>query len=259
MTVPAADSVRLCYDSFTDLLAELRPEEWDMASLCPGWTVKDVAAHLAGIERALAGWAPSGEDPPPFDTIGAYMQQARGRSGAELLADLNATLERRRAELEAMSDADFDAASWTPVGIQTYGRFMAVRTFDFWVHEQDIRVPLGRPGHLDGPAAEMSLEEVRLSLGYIVGKKARVPDGRSVAIVLTGPLTGRLCAVVDGRARAVDHLDQPDATVTTDFLTFMLLACGRIDPEDPISDGRVTYAGDAALADRLARNLAFTF
>lgn len=259
MTIPAVTNLLHCFDTFTELCASLSEDEWATPSLCPGWSVKDVAAHLAGIEKALRGWSPSVEQPPPFDTIGPYMQTARTWSGAQLLDDMRATLADRRAELGAMDDAAFDAASWTPVGAATYGRFMAVRTFDFWVHEQDIRVPVGKPGHLTGGAAELSLEEVRMSIGYIVGKRAGVPDGRSVKIVLTGPTTGELNAVVDGRARGVEHLEDPDATVTTDFLTFMLLACGRIDPQGPIGEGKVTYAGDAALADQLARNLRFTF
>ncbi|MCC6437341.1 MAG: maleylpyruvate isomerase family mycothiol-dependent enzyme [Acidimicrobiales bacterium] len=259
MTTPAVTNLLHCFDTFTELCSSLSDAEWATPSLCPGWSVQDVAAHLAGIEKALLGWPPSVENPPPFDTIGPYMQTARGWSGAQLLDDLRTTLTGRRAELAAMDDAAFDAPSWTPVGNATYGRFMAVRTFDFWVHEQDIRVPVGKPGHLTGGAAEMSLDEVRMSMGYIVGKRAGIPDGNSVKVVITGPISAELCAVVDGRARAVPTLEHPDATVTTDLLTFMLLACGRIDPEGPISSGAVTYAGDAALADQLARNLRFTF
>ncbi len=269
MTIPAVTNLLQCFDSFSALCGELSEQEWSTPSLCPGWEVRDVVAHLAGIEHALTCWVPSAEDPPPFKDIAAYMERARSWTGAELVADLNDVLARRRAELTGteltgagltgMDEAAFDAVSWTPVGVQTYGRFMAVRNFDFWVHEQDIRVPLARPGHLHGPAAEMALDEVRLSWGYIIGKRANIPDGRSVKMTLTGPVTAELSAVVDGRARAVDHLEHPDATVTTDSLTFMLLACGRIDPDEPISQGQVTFAGDAALADQLARNLRFTF
>ncbi|MFN0027361.1 MAG: maleylpyruvate isomerase family mycothiol-dependent enzyme [Acidimicrobiales bacterium] len=259
MTIPAVTNLLQCFDSFSQLCGELSEADWSTPSLCPGWEVRDVVAHLAGIEHALDGWPPSAENPPPFQNIATYMEQARSWSGAELLADLNDVLARRRTELHGMDDATFDAVSWTPVGVQTYGRFMAVRNFDFWVHEQDIRVPVGKPGHLDGPAAEMALDEVRLSWGYIIGKRANIPDGRSVKMVLTGPMTAELSAVVEGRARAVDRLEHPDATVTTDSLTFMLLACGRIDPAEPIDGGKVTYAGDRALADQLARNLRFTF
>lgn len=259
MTIPAVTNLLQCFDSFSALCGELSDAEWSTPSLCPGWEVRDVVAHLAGIEHALSGWAPSADDPPPFNEIAGYMERARSWTAAELVADLSDVLTRRRAELISMVDATFEAVSWTPVGVQTYGRFMAVRNFDFWVHEQDVRVPLGRPGHLHGPAAEMALDEVRLSWGYIIGKRANIPEGRSVKIVLTGPLTGELSAVVDGRARAVDRLDNPDATVTTDSLTFMLLACGRIDPSEPIEQGKVTCAGDNAVADQLARNLRFTF
>lgn len=259
MTIEPVTNLLHCFDTFTELCASLGDADWATPSLCPGWSVQDVAAHLAGIERALLGWTPSVEHPPPFDTIGPYMQTARGWSGAQLLDDLRTTLAARRAELLALDDAAFEAPSWTPVGNATYGRFMAVRTFDFWVHEQDIRVPVGKPGHLSGGAAAMSLHEVRMSMGYIVGKRAGIPDGKSVKIVVTGAIPAELCAVVDGRARGVDTLEHPDATVTTDLLTFMLLACGRIDPEEPIGRGAVTYAGDAALADQLARNLRFTF
>ena len=33
--------------------------------------------------------------------------------------------------------------SFTPAGKDTYGRFMQIRVFDCWLHEQDIRDALG--------------------------------------------------------------------------------------------------------------------
>ena len=121
-----------------------------------------------------------------------------------------------------------------------------------------MRVPLDRPGHVGGPAADMALDQVRSSFGYIVGKRAGVPDGRSITIRLTGPVTAELSAVVEGRARMVDHLEHPDAELTTDFLTFMLLACGRVDPNEILERGLVRLEGDPELAERLARGLRFT-
>jgi hypothetical protein len=135
---------------------------------------------------------------------------------------------------------------------------MEIRVFDNWVHERDIRVPLGIPGDDSGPTAEKSLDEVHNSLGYIVGKKIGLEDGASIAFEITGPVTRRMMVKVDGRAAVVDDLPGPDATLTTDFLTFMLLACGRIDPEVPIADGRVTWTGDDDIGGRAARNLRFT-
>ena len=47
-----------------------------------------------------------------------------------------------------------------------YREFMRVRVMDSWVHEQDIRVATGRPGHDSGPAAQLSID--RLCVGHAV-------------------------------------------------------------------------------------------
>ncbi|HEY3941179.1 MAG TPA: maleylpyruvate isomerase family mycothiol-dependent enzyme [Acidimicrobiales bacterium] len=258
MPTAAVSNLAECADSLLALLGDLSDGEWEAQSLCPEWRVRDVVSHLGGIESALLGWRPEGERPAPFELVEPWMRAAREWSHAALLARFAAVLAERREELGSMEEADFAATSWTPVGIQTYGGFMAIRVFDFWVHEQDIRVPLDRPGHQGGPAAEMALDQVRSSFGYIVGKRAGVPDGRAVTIDLTGPVTARLSAIVEGRARVVDHLEHPDAVLTTDFLTFMLLACGRVDPTEILQRGLVRCEGDPALADQLARGLRFT-
>jgi hypothetical protein len=148
--------------------------------------------------------------------------------------------------------------SWTPVGVKTYGRFLEIRIFDLWVHERDITTPLHWPADDAGPRAEIALGEVAGSLGYIVGKKIGLPDGTSIVFHLTGPVARDLSVVVDGRAKVVDHVDAPDVELTTDTVTFIQLACGRLDPQQPIDSGAVTWTGDSSLGDRAARNLRFT-
>ena len=258
MSVHEVDCLFESMDSVLALLGELDETDWQVQSLCPAWNVRDVVAHLDGIEEALRGWRPAGEAPAPFEMVGKVFDEVEDWSPDRLLSRFRAVLADRQTELLAADPTLFDQVSWTPVGVQTYGRFMAIRNFDFWVHEQDIRVPLGRPGHTSGPAAELALDEVRRSFGYIVGKRAAIPDGSSVLVELSGPIEGQLAAVVDGRARVVDDLDHPDAILRTDFLTFMLLACGRIDPETPLAGGDIELRGNKELAGQLAHNLRFT-
>ena len=38
----------------TDILVDLSEQEWRSASLCPGWTVRDVAAHLTFAEGRVS-------------------------------------------------------------------------------------------------------------------------------------------------------------------------------------------------------------
>ena len=252
-TIANLDTV---YDSFGAVLDDLTPTQWTAQSLCPAWTMHGVAAHVTAIETVLLGWRP--DDEHPFTTLPAVSTELSALSPDELRARYHDVVSRRRDELQTMTDEQFDASSITPVGPGTYGRFMEIRVFDIWVHERDIRVPLDLPGDDSGPAAEMSLDEVHNSLGYIVGKKIGLPDGSGIAIHLTGPMTRRLCAKVDGRASRVDELTTPDVTLTTDSTTFMLLACGRIDPDEAIHDTRITWNGDPELGAHAARHLAFT-
>ena len=43
------------WDSIDNLCQSLKPEEWDITTDCPGWSVKDCVSHLIGIEHRLLG------------------------------------------------------------------------------------------------------------------------------------------------------------------------------------------------------------
>ncbi|MEM9561815.1 MAG: maleylpyruvate isomerase family mycothiol-dependent enzyme [Actinomycetota bacterium] len=249
----------ICYDAVDELMGALAAENWGVQSLCPEWSVREVVAHLASVEQAILGWRPtSADDALPFETIGPWTSEAMAWSNERLVTEARALFAARRAELDELDDEQFAVTCPTPVGPATYGRFMDVRVFDFWVHERDITTPLGRATDDGGPAAESATDEVALSIGYIVGKKIGLPDGMSIAFHLTGPVTRSIYAAVDGRAGRVDHIDDPSVEVSVDSLTFVQLACGRIDPQGPIEAGRITWTGDGEWGERAARNLAFT-
>ncbi|MGB2922028.1 MAG: maleylpyruvate isomerase family mycothiol-dependent enzyme [Mycobacterium sp.] len=248
------DALQHCYAAFETLCADLSDDEWQAQSLCPDWTVRGVVDHVTSIEAVMAGWLPDDEKtPPPFEKAGEFLADTTAYP-----AKVRAVYDHRRRDLAALSDVDLNRPCWTPVGPATYGRFLAIRVFDFWVHERDITTPLGRATDDTGVAAEIALAEVENSIGYIVGKKVGLPDGKSLTFDLTGPLTRRLHVAVDGRAARVDHVDDPDVTVTTDSTTFIQLACGRIDPQAQIDSGTIRWTGDDELGDRAARNLRFT-
>ena len=252
-------NMSICFDSIIDLCEGLDESQWATQSLCPDWDVAAALAHLVAIEKALVDITEPGLDVPlDFAAIGETMKTLTAGPGADVLAEAKAVFAARADQLAAVDDTFWDTPSWTPVGPQTYGRFMAIRVFDLWVHEQDMRVPLGIPGHLDGPAAEMALDEVHRSLGYIMGKKVGLADGQSAAIHVTGGAGADLFVAVDGRAAVVEELTNPTMSLTLDHQAFLLLACGRVDPQSIIDEGRIERAGDIELADRASRNLAFT-
>jgi uncharacterized protein (TIGR03083 family) len=198
--------------AITDLLGQLDAAAWSAPAL-PGWNVHDVVAHLVGTERMLAGAQlpplPAGAQAAEHvrNDIGraneAWVSSLRELSNAELLSEFRDATAQRLGALAAMSVADFCAPSWTPAGEGTYGRWMQIRIFDCWMHEQDIRMAVGLPGNEDGPAAQRSLDEVVGALGYIIGKRGRAPDGSAILISLTGPIERELRVLTAGRAKVV--------------------------------------------------------
>jgi uncharacterized protein (TIGR03083 family) len=234
-----------------DLAAGLDAAAWSAPAL-PGWDVHDVLAHMVGTERMLDGAAlPQGPDSNDAaghvrNDIGkaneAWVISLRDRSHAELLADFRAITAKRLASLTAMSTEEFYRPSWTPAGDGTYGRWMEIRVFDCWMHEQDIRAAAGVAGNEAGPAAEQSLAEVVGALGYIIGKRGKSPDGSSVLIRLTGPIERELYVVTSGRAKVVSALDgEPTAMIALPSSLFLRLAGGRLDPEGASDKPRVHH------------------
>ncbi len=250
------EALRTSYTSFAQVMGELTPEQWEAQSLCPEWDMRGVLFHAAVIEEGLLGWRPG--DGNPFAAMGRIGDELAPLGNQALLERFVTVTADRLVELEAMGDEEFAADSITPVGPATYGRFMEIRVFDLWVHERDVRVPLGLPGDDSGPAAEIALDEVHASMGYIVGKKIGLADGSSIVFELSGGTPRTIAVAVEGRAKVVDAVAAPTVTVRMDSLTFVLLACGRIDPEGPLADGRIEIDGDPELGRHAASHLAFT-
>jgi uncharacterized protein (TIGR03083 family) len=247
------------YASIEKLCALMSAAQWRAQSLCPDWTTRAVVGHLASVEYMLAGWMPASIDEvPSFDRVMAFTRQTADLDDAAFAARVAEVFGQRRTDLAALGEDDLSRPSWTPIGPATYGSFMILRVFDFWVHERDITTPLGLPTDDGDTRAEMALAQVERSLGYIVGKKVGLPDGSSIAFHLTGPLRRDFYVTVDGRAKVVGHIDRPAVELTTDSLTFVQLACGRIDPQQQIDAGLVSWTGDAEFGDRAARNLRYT-
>jgi uncharacterized protein (TIGR03083 family) len=188
--------------SLADLLEGLSAEEWERPSLCAGWRVRDVAAHLAlahtGLAAAGVAMVRAGGS---FDRM--IRDSARRHAAAppaQLVAELRAMVgSRRRApgvtHLEPM--------------------------LDVLVHGQDIALPLGRRRAMPLEAATAAatriwtmtwplssafrarsrlrgLELVATDAPWSVGTGARV-DGPAEALLL----------LLAGRTAALDRLTGP--------------------------------------------------
>jgi len=264
-TVEALNEV---WASIGDLLARLTGEQWHLQTPLPGWDVQDNVAHIAGTEAMLLGEpAPDVEvdrtavhirnDTGAFNE--AWVVGMRGLSPDEMRSRFAETTARRLDALRAMPQDEWDAESFTPAGRSTYGRFMQIRVFDCWLHEQDIRDAVGEPGHESGLAVEVTLDELTTAMGFVVGKRAAVGPGNRITFSLTdgGVIVRQIHVEVDERARVVPSLAAPaTATLVLPVGVMTRLAAGRV----PVADVRakVTVVGDERLAGAVLDNLAYT-
>ncbi len=272
MTDALVDRLEEVWNDIDGVCAGLTAEEWNTPTDCPGWTVFDNVAHMIGTERMLAGEQPSAAPGAGADAahvrndIGKANEQwiasYNGWNGPQLLGEFRAVTARRLETLRAMTPEQWDAEGFTPEGPGPYRQFMAIRVFDCWYHDEDIREAVGRPGFLEGEVADLSLARIPpKGLGYVVGKKAGAPAGSVVVFTIEGTpeIVAAISVPPEGRAVLLDDVPAaPTAHITTDRRTFARLAGGRWTGALAREHGVVRVEGDTALADRIVDNMAFT-
>lgn len=262
------DGLEAVWTSLRTLLTELSDEQWAASTALPGWDVQANVAHVVGTEMMLLGES-APEDPADGDAktdhvrndIGEFnevwVRALADRSPAEVLTAFDEVVSRRLAVLHAMPLDEWDAESFTPAGRDTYGRFMQIRVFDCWFHEQDIRQAVDQPGHNSGPAVDVTLDEVSTALGFVVGKRAGAPQGSTVVFELTGDGGRTIHVEVAERARLVEALDVPaTVTISMPVVPFTRLCGGRTAFDSVRSI--ISIRGDDELAQKILANLAYT-
>ena len=265
---PVLGLLREVWESLADLCRPFSERQWELATDCPGWSVKDNVSHMVGTERILLGETPPpAPDPMPphvHNPIGevneAWVTARRGTPGADVLDEFVDVTGRRLAILGGLAESSWAQIGWSPIGQVPYRDFMAIRVFDCYTHELDIRRAVGIAGHLDGPLADFAVGRVVQALPFVLGKKVAPADGTIVRWEVTrgGTAPPRVATVevLDGRGAMVDDtsgMRGPAVRLRMDTETFLKLGCGRGDPrQEPVE-----VEGDRDLAGAIVQSMAF--
>ena len=178
--------------SLTDLLEQLADEEWLQPSLCAGWTVRDVAAHLT-LQQLGPGatlgmmlrWQGS------LDRTIQHVARLRAvtLTTRQIIAEIRGTIGSRR---------------------HTFGVTYLETLTDILVHSQDIALPLGRRLGIPPDAAAVAASRV-LSMR----RPPPLPSARKMAGV-------RLSATDTSWSAG----DGPE--VRAPMAALLLVCCGRL-------------------------------
>ena len=115
---------------------------------CPGWTVRDLLAHLAGLPADIAAGRVEGAGTDPW-------------TAAQVAARRDATLDEVLAEWETHASALEGFLPSMP---------RPLPAIDVVCHEHDIRGALGMPGESDREAVDFVLENGLSAVAHRIGK-----------------------------------------------------------------------------------------
>ena len=142
------------HDAFIDDLAGLSEQQWSAPTACPGWSVTDLAAHVANgltniAELVTNGLA--GRDRPPAklagtDMIGVFRAEhartaALGRVG--MLAALRERAAAFYALIEPLTEEQAATICWFYRGPMPVSALVGIRAGDTVIHRADVRRAVG--------------------------------------------------------------------------------------------------------------------
>ncbi|GAB7103093.1 maleylpyruvate isomerase family mycothiol-dependent enzyme [Streptomyces phaeofaciens JCM 4814] len=265
---PYADAWTHSIEGISELVQPLVEGEWNWRTPCPGWSVRDVVSHVIGLDTEMYG------DPRPIHSLPRdlyhvttefqrYMEMQvdvrRHHTAPEMTSELELSIIRRNRQLRNETRQPGTVVRG-PLGTElTLEESMRSHAFNVWVHEQDLRAALGRPGNLDSPGAHIARDVLLGELPAVVAERADAPRSSAVVFDVHGPIEFLRTIRVDiqgrGTLETVPALG-PAAAFSLDWETFVRLACGRVTPE-AVAD-RVKAEGDPRLTAAILRNFAVT-
>jgi uncharacterized protein (TIGR03083 family) len=243
--------------SLESVLSTLTPEQWSAPTGCPGWDVQDVASHVIGVEKDIAGESRPDHVLPEGlahvrDDNGRFMELPvdfrRGVPSREILEELGGVMRAGVAARRA-SDRDPDEPTDGPFGWRMpYWRLLSIRVFDCFAHEQDVRRAVGIAGNLDGKAATIVGGMFGEMLPGILPSRVEELAERRVTISVVDP------APPMKRELEIGQGDEATAKITLPFAELVALVCGRSDVQRHL----IEVSGDVPLGERVLTQLAVT-
>jgi uncharacterized protein (TIGR03083 family) len=250
------------------LLGDLSPADWEAPTVCPGWSVKDVAAHLLGDDIGRLSWGRDDYVNPAFAadldiaTLPGLVA-AIDRQNAVWVTGARRISPRLLIELLEMTgeltEAYFASLDMTALGmpVNWAGPEPAPVWLDVareyterWVHQQHIRDAVGKPGLKErrwfAPVLETFVRGLARPLTNVAA-----PAGTALRLTITGDAGGEWVAQRHEDGWRLGIAPALTATATVVFgqeIAWRLFTKG-IDPHEARQAAHTD--GDPDLAERV--------
>lgn len=230
------EHVRIATIDFTTALATTDPAA-EVAS-CPGWTVRDLVAHLGNVHTWAADVVASGDaveqgDARPGDDLSEWYADRAGRM------------------VDVLLEADPDAACWNFAGVhETTAFWFRRQTHEVRMHLVDLDLVAGRSTMLLPEQAADAISETFEVFGPRLFARGVVVDlPTPVSLVATDSEDAwTLTPVPDGPPQ-IAYEATSQTRLVGDAGALWRLLWRRGDPRD--EDGGVRREGDADAIERL--------
>ncbi|MEV6139659.1 maleylpyruvate isomerase family mycothiol-dependent enzyme [Nocardia sp. NPDC051990] len=251
-----------------ELLWSLDSADWAKPTVCPGWAVQDVTAHILNDYLRRISGSRDRHNGAVFDdgeTLPAYLARVNGefvramrQTSPHLLIDLLAHLGPQLDLVWAATDLTGPAhlhVSWAGPGASPAWLDIARDYTEFWVHQQQIRDAVSHAGADEVSLLRPVLVTFLHALPVTLRDRIR-PRGTAVQVDITGPAGGRWTVVSDGSGWDLTDADadEPAASVRMDQDTLWRLATRGITVDQ--ARQRSELRGDRELTESATTLLA---
>jgi uncharacterized protein (TIGR03083 family) len=251
-------------DSLVALLAGLSETMWQQPTACQGWSVKDVALHLLGVEVGILSRKRDRFVPPTkpiqdpealvafVNDLNATWVQATQRLSPRLLCDLMRFTGTQVNDYFQTLDphALGGPVSWAGPGPAPVWLDLAREYTERWHHQQHIRDAVGRPGLKEQRFLAPVLDTFVRAWPHTF-RDVGAPEGTLVALTISGESGGQWFLHRQGnRWELCLEADQtPDASVALDEDIAWRLFTAGVRREQALAGTRI--GGDPALGHKV--------
>ena len=192
-----------------ELLASLTSAEWELPTVAPEWSVRDVAAHLLDTAlRKLSG----GRDQCRVERVDIRTPQdvvvlvnRLNKEGVTVYRRLSPRVLTQLMEVACAQTAEFyeslDPFATAAIGVSWAGEMTSLVWFDNarelterWHHQQQIRLATGRPGIMTRPLYYPVLDTFLRGLPHAF-RGVEAPVGTALLVEVAGDCGGQWCLV----------------------------------------------------------------